>query len=274
MRVWACCVWICAALVAHAETLVTDAKVIRVDDGFVLQVGTQPLGVADGFETRYWKHRVPAKKDAFKEGDAVSVRIKTDADPPQLREIADKDTAIWLDTIRKGVKRGTVVKVDSKYVTLKFDDGSQFAYRATDKTQVTLKGKSGTGVGALEEGMVVYAKGRLLPNLDTFLVEVLDSAPIVAPKTDTGKAKTPKLPALKADGTLEGQVRKHIPSISMFDIEADRLLHITYSAGTKWTLDGKPASRDALRPLLRVKITYKRDKAGRILASQVEMFSS
>lgn len=272
MRVFAVLVLAVLGVSVRAETLTTDAKVLKTEDGFVLQVGTQPLAVADGFETRYWRDRAPAKRDAFKEGDAVVARIKTDADPPQLREIADKATQAWLDSIRKGVKKGTVTKVDSKYVTLKFDDGSSFAYRATDKTDVNVKGKADAGLSALDEGMVVYAKGRLLPNLDTFLAEVSDVAPAVAPAKPT-KAKSTKMTPLKVDGALEGIVRKHLPEISMFDLEADRMLHITYTAATKFTLDGQPATKDALRPMFRAKIAYKRDKTGRILASRVELSS-
>lgn len=260
----------------RAETLLSEAKVVKVQErGFIFQVGTQPLAVEDSYETRFWRDKKPVKREAFLAGDPVAVRIKTDADPPQLREMADKATQTWLEAIRRDFKKGSIEKVDPKFVTIKFDDGSSFAYRATDKSKVTLKGKS-AALSGLDEGMIVYAKGRLLPTLDTFLVEITD----VAPPAPVAKSKSPekgpkaKLTPLKPDGLLEGTVSRHHPEISMFDIEADRMLHITYSASTKFTLDGQSVGKDAIRPRLRARIAYKRDKAGRILASRVDLFTN
>lgn len=260
------------AAIGATETLLTDAKVIEVTErGFALQVGTQPLIVEDTYQTKFWLNKSNAKRDAFKAGDAVSCRIKTDADPPQLREMADRTTAAWLESIRKDFKKGTIEAVDSKFLTMKFEDGSQFAYRATDKSAIKIKGKSAS-VLDLEPGQVAWAKGRLLPTLDTFLVELTDAAPAVAAKEpSTAKGKVPKMQPLRPDGVLEGMVTRHHAQISMFDIETDRMLHITYTATTKFTLDGQPATKAALRPQLRARINYKRDKAGRLIASKVDL---
>lgn len=258
---------------ACAETMLSDAKVIKVDDrGFVLQVGTQPLAVEHSYQTRFWKAKASVKRDAFAAGDLVWVRVKTDADPPQLREMADRPTAVWLDSIRKGTTKGVVAKLDAKFLTLKLDDGSTFDYRATDSTKVSLQGKAAS-LADVRDGITVYAKGRLLPTLDTFLVELSDSAPPpVAAKEK--KSKVVKLAPLQAAGSLEGQIVKLHPEISMFDLETDRLLHITFTPATKFTVDGAPANKDALRLRMRAKIGYKRDKAGRIIASKVDLFTS
>lgn len=269
----ACLIWLLAAAgFAPAETLLTEARVIEVNErGFVLQVGTQPLALEDNYQTKFWSAKAPVKREVFKAGDAVHCRIKTDADPPQLREMADRETARWLEAIRRDFKKGVIEEVDPKYLTLKFDDGSRFAYRATDKSAIKLRGKSASLLD-LEPGTTVWAKGRLLPTLDTFLVELSDSAPAVAAKEPTGaKGKVPKLEPLKPDGVLEGLVTRHHAQISMFDIETDRMLHITYTATTKFTLDGQPATKTALRPQLRARVTYKRDKAGRLIASKVDL---
>ena len=267
---------VCIVTVGSAETLLTEAKIVKLDErGLILQVGTQPLAVEDNYQTKFWQAKKPAKKEAFLAGDLVVARIKTDADPPQLREVADKATHGWLESIRKDFQKGVIEKVDSKFVTVKFADGSTFGYRATDKSKITLKGKAASTAN-LEEGLAVYAKGRLLPTLDTFLVELTD----VAPPAASAKAKQPekgpksKMTPLKPDGLLEGTVSRHHPEISMFDIEADRMLHITYTSATKFSLDGQPATKDAIRLRLRARIAYKRDKAGRIIASRVELFTS
>jgi len=262
-----------AFAMASAETMLSDAKVIKVDErGFVLQVGTQPLAVEDSYQTRFWKAKTPAKRDAFGPGDAVWVRVKTDADPPQLREMADRPTAVWLDGIRKGTTKGVVVKLDAKFLTLKLEDGSTFDYRATDSTKVSLQGKA-AALADVKEGTTVFAKGRLLPTLDTFLVELSDAAPAPAAVKEK-KSKAVKLAPLQGSGSLEGQIVKLHPEISMFDLETDRMLHITVTPATKFSVDGSPANKDALRVRLRAKISYKRDKAGRIIASKVDLFTS
>lgn len=255
-----------------AETLLTEAKIVEVTErGFILQVGTQPLAVEDTYQTKFWIGKMPSKKEVFKAGDGVHCRIKTDADPPQLREMCDRNTWPWLDSARRDYKKGTIEEIDAKYLTLKFDDGSKFSYRATDKSAIKLKGKAAS-LTDLEPGQTVWAKGRLLPTLDTFLAELTDAAPAAAAKEPAAaKGKTPKLEPLKAEGVLEGAVLRHHGQISMFDIEADRVLHITYTASTKFTLDGQNSTKAAIRPQLKARVTYKRDKAGRIIASKVDL---
>lgn len=260
---------------AGAETLLTSAKIIKLDErGLILQVGTQPLAVEDSYQTKFWRDKKPVKKEAFLAGDAVFVRVKTDADPPQLREMSDKGSQAWLDGIRRDFMKGRIQKVGSKFVSLTFDDGSSFAYRATDKSKITLQGKAAS-LTNLEEGMAVYAKGRLLPTLDTFLLELTDVPPPPAAKaTKSDKGPKSKLTPIKPDGALEGMIVRHHPEVSMFDIEADRMLHITYTPATKFTMDGMPATKDAIRLRLRARIAYKRDKAGRIIASRVDLLTN
>lgn len=260
------------SMLAWGETLLTDAKVIeRTERGFILQVGTQPLVVEDTYQTKFWQNKTAGKREGFEVGALVHCRIKTDADPPQLREMADRTTWAWLASARKDFKRGIVQELDSKYLVLKFDDGSLFHYRATEKSAVKLKGRAAS-LTDIEPGMIVWAKGRLLPTLDTFLVEVTDVMPAATAKEPTAaKGKIPKMEPLKAEGVLEGTIIRHHANISMFDIETDRALHITYTAATKFTLDGQPATKAAIQQKLIAKVTYKRDKAGRIIASKVDL---
>jgi hypothetical protein len=146
-------------VLAGAETLVTEAKILEVTErGFILKVGTEPLVVEDSPETRLWKGYVQAKRDAFAKDEAVGVRVKTDTDPPLLREMADASTWNWLLKIRKEPMKGTIEKVDARSMLVKFADGRSFEYRHSEKTKVNLAGKS-AALSDLESGKSVYLKG-------------------------------------------------------------------------------------------------------------------
>ncbi|MEQ1932676.1 MAG: hypothetical protein ABL962_02180 [Fimbriimonadaceae bacterium] len=277
MRVFFTSLFALLVLLASAETLITDAKVISSSEGgYVLQVGTQPLAVEDNYQTRYYRNKETVKRDAFKGGDTVVCRIKTDADPPQLKEIADKPTWQWLDDVRKKPQRGTITKIDSKYVTVKLDIGGSHSYRATDKSDVLIGGKPGS-LSDLKSEMVIYIKGRTLPTLDTFADLISNQAIVVAKKeaaSSTGKQKTKKMDPIEPEGVMTGTITSVHTEILMFDIEADRVLHITFSSSTKFTLDGANSSSSGLAKGLGARVTYKRDKNGRIIASKVELFKS
>lgn len=265
------CLWVGAAAL-HAETLVTEAKVLEVTDrGFVLSVGTEPLAVEDSVQTRFWKDCGPIKKDAFAKGDMVFARIKTDTDPPLLRELADPVTWKWLEKIRHEYVKGTVEKVEAKRLLLKLEDGKNFSYSISEKSAAKIKDKPDMTVMRLEAGTQVWAKGRLLSNLDTWLVEVTDVKPPDKP------SKSPKEPAKKTDplpdaGTLSGMITGHLEALRMFDLVSGvRALHISYNASTKFTFEGKPGKPSQLKSGQKCIVEYRRDKAGRILALKVEI---
>ncbi|MFN8218832.1 MAG: DUF5666 domain-containing protein [Fimbriimonadales bacterium] len=262
---------------ASAESLLTSAKVIKVTErGLILQVGTEPLAVEDSTTTKYWRGRAVGKREAYVPGENVMARINTKEDPPELKEIADEASWKWLDGIRKHPQKGTVEKLDSKFLTVRLVDGTAFSYRATDKTDVTLKGKS-SRLSDLEVGATVWVKGRTLPTLDTWAVTVTDEPiPDKAAKTskEPSEAK-PKMKPLEASGVVEGELVGHHPELKMLDLDqGGRTLHVTYSNSTVFFLDGKPARPTDVQIQQHVRATYKRDKSGRILASRVELSSS
>jgi hypothetical protein len=261
-------------VLAGAETLVTEAKILEVTErGFILKVGTEPLVVEDSPETRLWKGYVQAKRDAFAKDEAVGVRVKTDTDPPLLREMADASTWNWLLKIRKEPMKGTIEKVDARSMLVKFADGRSFEYRHSEKTKVNLAGKS-AALSDLESGKSVYLKGRLLPTLDTWLENVSDSPIPVRATASKGKKEKPP-PPLPQSGRIEGKVMMHLPQLKLFDVMVEvRTLHITYRSDTKFFLNGKPVKASALAKLQRAVVHYTRDKSGRILASKVELFDS
>lgn len=266
-------VLICASL-GLAETKVVEATIAQVNEkGFILTVGTSPLAVEEGFETRFWSGKQIVKRDAFKAGDKVWARIRTDADPPQLRELADKATWDWLDGIRKEPREGTIEKVDDKFVTVKFADGSIFQYRATAKTKVQLKDKPEASTSDLTVGEHVWAKGRTLPTLDTWLVTVTDT-PLEVPVKKTPGHKREKTKPIAASGKLAGTIIALVKPVTMFDVQVElRTLHITYDIQTKFYLDGKACHATDMRKGMEFILSYHRDKFGRIIASKVELFS-
>ncbi len=274
LRVAFLCLTVGIASLAGAETKIVEGTIAQINEkSMILTVGTQPLAVEEGFETRFWSGKSEAKRDIFKVGDRIFARIKTDADPPQLRELADKTTWDWLDHIRKEPQEGTVEKVDDKFVILKLSDGSTFKYRATAKTQVQLKDKPTASTTDLAVGQHVWAKGRTLPTLDTWLVTVTDT-PMAAPIRKTPGHKREKSKPLAASGKLTGTIIALLKPMKMFDVIVElKTLHITYDIDTKFYLDGKAAFADDMRRNMEFSLTYRRDKFGRILASKVELFS-
>lgn len=261
--------------VCHAEVLLTPAKVVKITDrGMILQVGTEPLAAEDDSKTRFWRNRAVCKRDDFKPGENVVVRIKTDEDPPEIREIADEATWKWLEAVRKKPQKGTVTKLDAKYLTLKFEDGTHFSYRITEKTDIRLKGKDAS-MSDIESGSVVFVDARTLPNYDTWAELVTDEKiPEKATKASSDKGTTTKTKAKPIDGsgTLQGRIVAIHDELRMFDIDqSSRVLHVTFINTTVFTMSGQPSSSKALAVGQIASVTYKRDKAGRIIASRVDL---
>jgi hypothetical protein len=263
----------CLATMVQAETLVAEAKILEITErGFILKVGTEPLAVEDSPETRLWKDSARTDRSRFRKDDSVGVRIKTDTDPPVLREMADAATWAWLNRIRKEPQKAVVEKVEAKTMRVKLADGRPFEFRISDKTEVLLGGRA-AGMADLEPGATVYVKGRLLPTLDTWLEKVTD-APIAVKAPASKAKKAPKLEPLPTSGRLEGDVLIHLPPLKMFDVLLGvRTLHITYRSTTKFSLDGKASGPGSLTKGQRAVVHYTRDKTGRIFASKVDLFS-
>lgn len=268
------CLFVAANL--QAETLVSSAKILEVNErGMILMVGTEPLAVEDSADTKWWKDMASAKKDAFGVGDSVQVRVKTDSDPPQLKEISDAQTGKWLESIRKTARRGTIEKVDAKYLHFKFDDGTKFAYRITDKSDIKLSNVSNPTTNDLKPGMSLYIKGRLLPTLDTWVYEVSDTAPVVVASNSKSKSTAKPKVATKpiaVTGKLDGVILRHIVSVKMIDVRLpDRNLHIIYQHDTAFIYKGRAGSAADIQPGRRILATYKRDVAGRVICSRIEI---
>jgi len=257
-----------------AETLVTEAKILEVTSrGYVLKVGTEPLAVEDSAETRAWRSYSRTGREGFKKDDTVGVRIKTDSDPPIVREIADVATWRWLNSLRKEPLKAVVEKVESKSMKVKFEDGKAFDFRISEKTNITIGGKE-CGLSDLTPGLTVYVKGRLLPTLDTWLEAVSDRPLATKASASKPDAKAKPLPPLPDRGSFTGIVEALLTDLRMFDVTTSdgRKLHVTYGVQTAIQFENEPAKPDRLTKGMRCVVHYKRDKAGRILASKVDLF--
>jgi predicted DNA-binding antitoxin AbrB/MazE fold protein len=259
----------------RAETLITKAKIAEVTErGFVLTIGTESVPAEDESQTRFWKGFKPAKKEDFKPGEAVSVRLKTDGAPTILREITDETTADWLTRIRKETMPCTVVKVDPKSIVVRFDNGAEFAYRYSEKSKATLSGAT-VSVIDLKEGQKIHVKGRLLPTLDTWIVEATDVKPatVAKPSSKTKKPAQPKPLKISSSGKIKGVVDLHQPQFWMVDMYVEkRLIHVTYTASTAIKLEGAKANASAIERGLWAEVLYRRDNYGRLIASEIKLY--
>lgn len=250
------------------STEIVDAKIASItNQGFLLQIGQRSIEVQQTSKTKFWRDRSPADPTAFKEGDLLTARISKTT-PVQILEAADPQTWQWLTAIRSQPQIGTVVDVGPKDLTVQFSDGSRFTYRTSKKSKVTLSEQADANLSDLQPGQKVYVKGRASSSYDTSLVEVRDS-----PFRDTGKGRSKKASSsIAATGTLDGKIKTSWPQYRMFDISQEKkVLHISYTGQTKFTLDSKPTSAISLRSGLHAVISYRRGKFGRIVATRVEL---
>ena len=258
-----------------AETQVIDARIAKIEEkSIVLNTSTGPLAVEFDNKTKFWKTKASVDSSKFLEGDVVTVRLKTDADPTLLRELADKDSWVWLEAIRKMPQRATVVQLDQKYLTVKLAIGGEFQYRITEKSGIELKGRSPAVLSDLTPGLALFIKGRTLATLDTWAVLVSDQ-PIPVKTTSAKSAKSGKnikVPKLPLAGSFESIITKTTPMINMIDVlESNRVLHVTYVGSTRFVKDGKAVTYREAKVGDRCKVTYRRDKMGRIIATIVEL---
>ena len=258
---------------AQAANLVYDAKIVQVTErGFVLKAGTENISVEDDQRTKFWKVKLPVTREAFKTGETVTVKVKTDANPPLVRELSDVATAKWLDHIRKNAVPGTIKKIDLKRIVIDLDDKSEFSYAYSEKTKVEVKNTM-SAVSDLKEGMHVYAKSQLMPSLDTRLTLLSDRLAVTdKPAKGGAKVKAEKPVKLAEAGGLLGTVSAIDESLGIFDIDGSMpSVHITYNSQTKFILAGTLVSIKTLKIGDTVEIVYRRDKFGRIVASKVTL---
>ncbi len=261
---------------AWGSTRIVEGKLEVAPGGevVVLRVGDVAVPIAASRKTRFWaKRAVAADFRAFHVGVPVVARLDPDRSPALLKELADKESWTWLEGIRKEVRDGIAKSFERGYLTIAFDDGSEMAYHATAKTEITLDGKPAS-LSDLRSGQRLWLRGRTLATLDLVAVTISDRAPVVLPKKTTEKKRgsvgTP--PKLAASGTLTGKIATLYPDQGMFDLLIDgSRFHVSYVAATEFTLNGTKCGSTGLVPDREASVAYRRDAYGRIVAAKVEI---
>jgi hypothetical protein len=122
-------------------------------------------------------------------------------------------------------------------------------------------------------GDTLYFAGRLLANYETWLREARDVAPVNS--TISGGATSAKssksTPApLPSSGEVEGTIVFFYPNSPMFDLSVNgQRYHITVTPQTAVYVDGKKAGIGHLDLDLTVRIKFRKDRFGRIIASKI-----
>ena len=270
---------------AVAASTVVEGTIFSVNErGYVVETPSGRLNLLAESSTRCWRNRSVALAADFQANERVSVRYKTgDNGLLIVREIADLPSANWLAIIRKRVLAGVVTKTDERTVTAKFRDGTTFAYRATAKSAITVKGQT-VPVSSLQIGQALWFKGRTMANMDTRLVSATDvppnaktaedeeSAETVAPTEPAPKRTEPTTTKTRSKKILSGPVLAVFPSYRMFDIRADGLLyHITVTPQTEFRLAGKRIPWSEIEQGMDADVTFRRDRVGRFIALRVDL---
>ena len=284
--VWLTFLSVFVAALSQAASIVTLGKISALGDrGFVLAKADGTLSFEIESNSRVWHNRAPGRLPDFQVGEAVVVRYKAGTSSPQIvRELADEKSFNWLSDIRKKRLSGKVLRTDDRTLTVTFDDGSTFSYRATAKSKVTLRGQA-VSYTALKPGQKLVLKGRTLPNMDTWLVSATDQAPIGTAEVepDMPEEATSEVPSTKPPREvttkpksnrklLSGSIVAVFADYRIFDIRADGvLMHITVNDATEFRLAGKKVNWRAIEPGMDAEITFRRDRLGRIIALRVEL---
>lgn len=282
------------ALISSAANEVIPAKFVNAS-GTNLTV--EDAGRVRAFQIdpkcRIWKNFAPVLKPEFAAQDAVVVRAKTSVAPAMAKEIADAKSWAWLEKIRKQRLPGELKAIEKTGWRVAFSDGTQFLYRVTAKSKITIAGRP-VSADRVPLGTKLVLKARTLPSYETWLVSATDSlatldageepmAEDVDPPQDTPKPrattkpratakKEPPARPMPSNGVAVGRVVLILVGNGIFDLQVDgRTYHITVTGDTRWTVDGKRASIHDLQLDLEVRVTYRRDRFGRIIASKVDI---
>lgn len=125
-------------------------------------------------KTHFWRRRMAVDMFKFKEGEEVTINVRTNEKGTFLREVTDAESGRWLAFIRKGVMLGTLRGGDKDGIFVEFADGSRYKYRLTEKAAIILKGQTAKN-SDLKQGLPVFIKGRTTSTLDTSVATLSDT---------------------------------------------------------------------------------------------------
>jgi hypothetical protein len=264
--------------VASAETRQFVGPVTAVGpDSLTLQTPQGPVPIRVTEKSMIWMHRKRVTLPDVVAGVRGTARASVDDQVVTLKEFADEATAAWLQGIRRTPQRGRIVSRGIRGITVEFEDRTQFQYRVTEKSKVTL-GRHNASLEQVADGTMLTFHGRLLSNSDTWLRLVTDELPPLggAPTTSGTRARTGRdsrdglPPRLPSNGEVEGIVTFIVPRGNLFDVEVDGArYHISVAPSTQFVQDGRRVSPGMMELDILVKVRYRQDRFGKLIASKV-----
>ncbi|MCX7925794.1 MAG: hypothetical protein N2554_08305 [Fimbriimonadales bacterium] len=260
------CLLLGAAFVgALAETeifLATLAKFDPEGDTIILKrTGKPDMNATLHKKPRLWINKQPAETEQFRqmEGKQVMVRVSVGTQVrPVVREMADPDTWKWLDKVRRGVVKGTLVGVEDNHLVMELPDKTRFAYRFTPKTRFERDGKSAT-IEDFAVGETLYLAPRLLANLDVMLLSVSNT------EKDANIGRERALPSIQ--GTIQS-IDRQKKTLKVLTRAGD-LREIRYDEKTEFTFKGKAVKVEQIKPPARATVHRTRDEQGNDYARKV-----
>ena len=191
---WTTCVALCLTTVlGWAETEIFLATLAQFDpDGGTIvlkRTGKPDMNATLHKKPRLWLNKQPADIEQFRqlEGKQVMARVSVGTQVrPVVREMADPDTWKWLEKVRRGVVKGTLIGVENNYLIFEFPDKTRFAYKFTPKTRFERDGTPrgitmllpiaadlGAGRGATVQALLDAADSKTASTIDSYLTRIV-----------------------------------------------------------------------------------------------------
>lgn len=256
--------------IAGAKTEIFLATLVRFDpeEGTIVlkRAGQPDMDAVLHKKPRLWIQKQLVAVEAFRqmEGKQVMVRASVrNQTRPVVREMADPDTWKWLDKVRRGVVKGTLVRVEGDSLIIQLPDKSQFVYKFTPKTRFQRNGKPAT-IEDFAVGETLYLTPRLLSNLDTMLLSVSNT------ETDAQIGRERSLPS------VQGTIQSIDPQQKVLKVltRAGELRTIRYDENTKLNFKGKEVEVEQIKTPARATIHRTLDAEGNDYARKVTIHSN
>lgn len=222
--------------------------------------------------TKSYRARATVPTAAFRSGEKVRVRLKTDDKGVVLKEIMDATSEAWLDRIRHEYVRGSVVQKDVNTITFRLDDDSLHRYKVTATSKIERSGAKAT-ITDVAPNATFWVKGRGLSSLETQLVHATDREPTETKPSTTSKKsssssskRTTPLPSVTV---VEGKVEMLLTNQGRVDVRSNgTTIHVYCAARTRYTVGGEPGAWRDLVIGIPVVVHCYTDQLGRLVASK------
>lgn len=256
-----CTVWTSA--IAETEIFLATLAQFEPEGNTIIlkRTGKPDMNATLHKKPRLWMNKQPVDTERFRqmEGKQVMVRVSVGTQVrPVVRELADPDTWKWLEKVRRGVVKGTLIGVEDNYLQIELPDKSRFAYKFTPKTRFERDGKPAT-IEDFAVGETLYLAPRLLSNLDTMLLSVSNT------EKDANIGRERALPSIQ--GTIQSIDRQK--KILKVLTRAGDTREIRYDEKTEFTFKGKTVKVEQIKPPARATVHRTRDSGGNDYARKV-----